>query len=72
MSEKLKPCPFCGSTRLRIKPKKRKAGLGMEIATTYSVRCNVCKARGGTFGIDALRKEYLSKKIDAEKMAADM
>lgn len=72
MSEELKPCPFCGSTRLSVKSKKRKAYLGMEIAATYSVRCNVCKARGGTASIYTSRKEYLEGKTGAEKIVADM
>lgn len=72
MNEELKPCPFCGSTRLSIKSRRRKAGLGMEIAATYSVRCNVCKARGGVAGIDTSRREYLEKKVNAEKIAVDM
>lgn len=55
MSEKeLKPCPFCGSTRLKIDSKQRVAGctgISAQVESmTYSVRCNVCHARGGTAG----------------------
>lgn len=42
MTDKLKPCPFCGGEKLKIDYKSRK---GLE---TYSVRCNKCHARGGT------------------------
>ena len=47
----LKPCPFCGSTKLKIESKSVLAGyngLDQRVErTTYSVRCNVCHARGG-------------------------
>ena len=47
MSEqKLKPCPFCGSNKLKL-VKKRKRYKGHN-AYTASVRCNCCHARGGT------------------------
>ena len=50
----LKPCPFCGSTKLKIESKSRYAGCtGIDALVeqdTYSVRCNVCHARGGTGG----------------------
>jgi hypothetical protein len=55
MSEKeLKPCPFCGSMKLKIDSKQRVAGctgINAQVESmTYSVRCNVCHARGGTAG----------------------
>ena len=47
----LKPCPFCSSTKLKLEKKSVLAGYnGMEWKVerhTWSVRCNVCKARGG-------------------------
>ena len=50
----LKPCPFCGSTKLKLESKSRKAGYtGIDALVeqdTYSVRCNVCHARGGAVG----------------------
>lgn len=54
MNEKLKPCPFCGSDKLKI-DRKSKAdvynGLNQRVEYhTYSVRCNVCHARGGAAG----------------------
>lgn len=47
---KLKPCPFCGSTKLKINWKTRKTRYSTYECFCYrtlSVRCNVCKARGG-------------------------
>lgn len=50
----LKPCPFCGSTKLKLDKKQTKAGYtGIDALVeqkTYSVRCNVCHARGGSAG----------------------
>ena len=50
----LKPCPFCGGTKLKIDRKSRLAGwngLDMRVEMhTYSVRCNTCHARGGAVG----------------------
>lgn len=48
MSEcKLKPCPFCGSTSLKIESKHNGqwCNTGTHSAT---VRCNKCHARGST------------------------
>ena len=43
----LKPCPFCGSTSLKVESKHngRLYYTGTHSAT---VRCNKCHARGGT------------------------
>ena len=50
----LKPCPFCGGTRLKLDSKQTRAGYtGIDALVereTYSVRCNVCHARGGAVG----------------------
>ena len=50
----LKPCPFCGGTKLKIDRKSRLVGwngLDMRVEMhTYSVRCNTCHARGGAVG----------------------
>lgn len=50
----LKPCPFCGGTKLKVERKSRLAGwngLDMRVEMhTYSVRCNTCHARGGAVG----------------------
>ena len=51
---KLKPCPFCGSKKLKLDRKSKFAGCnGLDQRVeqhTYSVRCNVCHARGGAVG----------------------
>ena len=46
MQNELKPCPFCGSTKLKLEKKatKYKGHKGY----VASVRCNCCHARGGT------------------------
>ena len=50
----LKPCPFCGSTKLKVDSKSSLYGYtGLDIRIErmiYSVRCNVCHARGGAIG----------------------
>ena len=50
----LKPCPFCGGTKLKVMSKSVKVGhTGVDesvINMTFSVRCNVCHARGGAIG----------------------
>ena len=50
----LKSCPFCGSEKLKLDRKSKFAGcngLDMRVEQhTYSVRCNVCHARGGAVG----------------------
>lgn len=52
----LKPCPFCGSKKLKIDKKSKLAGysgIGVRIdRLTFSVRCNSCFARGGAVGGD--------------------
>lgn len=46
----LKPCPFCGGTKLKM-DRKMLGGYPAEYSLyTYSVRCNVCHARGGAVG----------------------
>lgn len=67
----LKPCPFCGSVKLKI-DNKQKLGeydaISMHRLTyvTYSVRCNVCHARGGcvsgTIKFPPCEKNELKKK----------
>ena len=52
MALELKPCPFCGSTKLKFESKAVLSGYnGLEHRierVTFSVRCNSCHARGGT------------------------
>lgn len=54
----LKPCPFCGSTKLKIDCKSVVVGWrGIDARIknrAYSVRCNVCHARGGTVSGDVI------------------
>lgn len=61
----LRPCPFCGSTKLKIDKKSKLVGHnGLDDRVeqhTFSVRCNVCHARGGAAGgkvLDRIRKEF--------------
>ena len=50
----LKPCPFCGSTKLKLERKSTLAGWnGLDWRVerhTWSVRCNSCFSRGGAVG----------------------
>lgn len=75
MSE-LKPCPFCGSTKLKIDSKCKYISYRKVDYLTASVRCNVCHARGGTasgecgnylFGIP--KSEKLTTREEIEKQA---
>ena len=54
MMAELLPCPFCGGEKLKLDRKSKLVGyngLDMRIEQhTYSVRCNVCHARGGAVG----------------------
>lgn len=83
ISFKIKPCPFCGSgkARLAIKngPKRHslKDGISTWQTVTYTVRCNICNARGGTASYDKgignsfysknEINEFLAKKAAVEK-----
>ncbi len=53
-NKELKPCPFCGGTKLKIESKSVKVGYTGDDKRveriTYSVRCNTCHARGGAVG----------------------
>lgn len=52
MAKKLKPCPFCSSTKLKVECKSVLDGYIEDISRVermiFSVRCNSCHARGGT------------------------
>lgn len=45
---KLKPCPFCGSTKLKVDKKSKLVHYRHISVYTVSVRCSCCHARGGT------------------------
>lgn len=42
----LKPCPFCGSSKLKLR--KKKIVYKGYPAYVASIRCNCCNARGGS------------------------
>ena len=54
----LKPCPFCGSDKLKIDSKSgrihyyEKDGMNPWQNVVYSIRCNCCHARGGAVSSD--------------------
>lgn len=52
--DELQPCPFCGSKKLKIQCIQKKIGVtgicDFVVHATYSVRCNVCHARGSAVG----------------------
>ena len=62
----LKPCPFCGGTKLKLAKKTTKYK-GHE-AYVASIRCNSCHARGGT--ITNLTIPYAVKE-DVEAIAIE-
>lgn len=58
MSEnELKPCPFCGSTSLKVESKHN--GQWHDSGThSATVRCNKCHARGSTASSKAGKRVY--------------
>lgn len=57
MNNALNPCPFCGSNKLKIETKLGRKYYNKQ-RITYSVRCMVCHARGGTSGGDVPDDSY--------------
>lgn len=53
--KELKPCPFCGWTKLRIGQKTRYSKVA------YFVICNKCHARGGSSGASIYSYEGQNK-----------
>lgn len=57
----LKPCPFCGSNKIKVDSKSVKVGYNgvdnIVYRTTYSVRCSKCHSRGGAIGGKVLSLE---------------
>ena len=62
----LKPCPFCGSTSLKIES-KHNGELYYRGTHSASVRCNKCHARGGTASSKAGAKIYSADTEAREK-----
>lgn len=56
----LKPCPFCGSNKLKVDKNTRNGRI------TYSVRCNICHARGGASGFESywFEPDTLAKRMN--------
>lgn len=56
--KELKPCPFCGSEKLKIESKNgkihyyEKDGMRQWQNVVFSIRCNSCHARGGTTSVN--------------------
>lgn len=61
MSE-LKPCPFCGGTKLKI-DSKRTFKYGKEKHCSVTVRCMKCHARGPVVGINMPNGHYNEREI---------
>ncbi len=49
MSE-IKPCPFCGSKQVKVDAQRRNLRYYGCRYYKYSVRCNICYARGSLVG----------------------
>ena len=56
-NEQLKPCPFCGGTKLKVDGTRKYNSYANVYHTTMSVRCNICHARGKPFS--GLTKNYV-------------
>lgn len=67
---KLKPCPFCGGTKLKI-DSKRTFQYGGKKHCSVTVRCMQCYARGPVVGINMPNGQYKEREIleDAVKNA---
>jgi Lar family restriction alleviation protein len=78
MPIELKPCPFCGGTKLKIDSKSKSISYRHVDVFTASVRCNVCHARGGTasgecgnYYFGTPRSEKLTTLAEIEQRAAE-
>lgn len=66
----LKPCPFCGGTKLKIDQKKssttkwNKETGRLEKLTVVTVRCNKCHTRGPTTSMYAGWYDYPTKVLE--------
>ena len=64
---KLKACPFCGSTKLKI-DSKRTFDYGKK-RCAVTVRCNSCHARGPVAGISMPDGQYNERELVGDKAA---
>lgn len=64
--EKLKPCPFCGETDVRVESEDERGGHGDAPGKVY-VKCQSCKAQGAMkyWSGDV---EFITKRIEAFKL----
>ena len=58
----LKPCPFCGGTKLKI-DSKRTFQHGKTRHCSVTVRCMKCHARGPVVGIQMPNRQYNEREI---------
>lgn len=66
----LKPCPFCGSTSLKVESKHN--GQWSDHGThSATVRCNKCHARGGTASSKAGKNIYTASE-EAKNKAIEL
>lgn len=54
MSDKLKPCPFCGSVHLSV----------LDYESRYRVECNFCKARTGIWDSEADAVDEWNRRVE--------
>ena len=68
MDFELKPCPFCGNTKLKIESKHNGSHYycGTHSAT---VRCNKCHARGPTASCKVERGKYYTDEATNQRAA---
>lgn len=68
MDIELKPCPFCGNTKLKIESKHH--GTHYYTGThSASVRCSKCHARGPTASCKVEKYKYSADNITKQKAA---
>lgn len=68
MDIELKPCPFCGNTKLKIESKHH--GTHYYTGThSASVRCSKCHARGPTASCKVEKHKYSADEVTQQKAA---
>ena len=64
--QELKPCPFCGSTKLKVESKHN--GTHYYSGThTATVRCNKCHARGSTASCKVEKGKYSADELTKQR-----